>query len=45
MGLGLSIAKKYVENAGGRVWFESETDQGSVFFVELPLIYVVEDTE
>ena len=37
MGLGLSIAKKYIENANGRIWFESEADKGSVFFVELPL--------
>lgn len=37
MGLGLSIVKKYAETAGGRVWFESEQDQGTVFFVELPL--------
>jgi two-component system, NtrC family, nitrogen regulation sensor histidine kinase NtrY len=42
MGLGLSIAKKYIENANGRIWFESEADKGSVFFVELPLIYTVE---
>jgi two-component system, NtrC family, nitrogen regulation sensor histidine kinase NtrY len=42
MGLGLSIAKKYIENANGRIWFESETDKGSTFFVELPLIYTVE---
>jgi signal transduction histidine kinase len=42
MGLGLSIAKKYIENAGGRIWFESEDGKGSVFFVELPLIYTVE---
>jgi len=43
MGLGLSIAKKYVENANGRIWFESENDNGSVFYVELPLIYTVQN--
>jgi signal transduction histidine kinase len=42
MGLGLSIAKRYIENAGGRIWFESERDRGSVFYVELPLVSIVE---
>lgn len=42
MGLGLSIVKKYVESANGRIWFESETDKGTSFFVELPLRYTVE---
>jgi signal transduction histidine kinase len=42
MGLGLSIVKRYVENANGRVWFESEMDKGTLFFIELPLIYTVE---
>jgi len=42
MGLGLSIVKRYVETAGGRVWFESEKDSGSVFFVELPVKFTVE---
>jgi signal transduction histidine kinase len=42
MGLGLSIVKRYVESANGRVWFESEIDKGSVFYIELPLIYTVE---
>ena len=42
MGLGLSIVKRYVENANGRVWFESEIDKGTIFFIELPLIYTVE---
>ena len=42
MGLGLSIVKKYIESANGRIWFESESDKGSVFYVELPLMYTVE---
>ncbi|MFZ0282398.1 MAG: HAMP domain-containing sensor histidine kinase [Bacteroidales bacterium] len=37
-GLGLSIVKRYVESAGGRIWFESEENKGAVFFVEFPLI-------
>ena len=42
MGLGLSIAKKYIESANGRIWFESEVDKGSVFYFELPVMYTVE---
>jgi nitrogen fixation/metabolism regulation signal transduction histidine kinase len=42
MGLGLSIAKRYIENANGRIWFESKIDKGSIFFVELPLMFTVE---
>jgi len=42
MGLGLSIAKRYTETAGGTIWFESEPDNGASFIVELPLLYTVE---
>jgi two-component system nitrogen regulation sensor histidine kinase NtrY len=42
MGLGLSIVKRFAESAGGRVWFESEINKGSSFFVELPVIFTVE---
>jgi|WetSurMetagenome_2_1015567.scaffolds.fasta_scaffold00067_45 two-component system, NtrC family, nitrogen regulation sensor histidine kinase NtrY len=41
-GLGLSIVKKYVEGAGGRVWFESEAGKGTSFHIEFPLTYTVE---
>ena len=40
MGLGLSIVKKYAESANGRIWFISETDKGTVFYVELPLWHI-----
>ena len=36
-GLGLSIVKRNVENAGGAIWFESEGENGTIFFIELPL--------
>jgi PAS domain S-box-containing protein len=34
-GLGLPIVKSYVEAHGGRVWFESEENKGSVFHFSL----------
>ena len=40
MGLGLAMVKRMVEQAGGRVHFESTTEpgrSGSAFFVTLPL--------
>ncbi len=41
MGLGLSIVKRYVETAGGTVWFETENEKGTAFIVELPLLYAI----
>lgn len=35
-GLGLYIAKSVIEAAGGKLWFESEENKGSTFFIELP---------
>ncbi len=37
MGLGLAISKNIIENAGGRIWFETKVGQGTTFFIELPL--------
>ncbi|MEL7001830.1 MAG: ATP-binding protein, partial [Bacteroidota bacterium] len=35
-GIGLAIAKHGIEHAGGKIWFETEPDQGTAFFIELP---------
>jgi len=35
-GLGLAITKIYVEMLGGKLWFESEENKGSVFCFTLP---------
>lgn len=36
-GLGLAMCKNIVEAADGRIWFESEVNKGTTFFVELPI--------
>jgi len=36
-GLGLSIAKAYVEMLNGKIWCESEVNKGSTFYFQLPV--------
>ncbi|MBU8891445.1 MAG: GHKL domain-containing protein [Bacteroidales bacterium] len=37
MGLGLAIVKNIVVNAGGDIWYETELNKGTSFFVTFPL--------
>jgi len=36
MGLGLAAARRIVYDHHGRIWFESEVNKGTAFYVELP---------
>lgn len=37
MGMGLAIVESILKNAGGRIYYETEVNKGSVFIVEVPV--------
>jgi two-component system sensor histidine kinase VicK len=37
-GLGLYVVKKLIELMEGNIWFESEENKGTTFFLELPIV-------
>ncbi|MDE6291186.1 MAG: response regulator, partial [Muribaculaceae bacterium] len=44
-GIGLSLAKAFVELHGGSIEVESELNKGSVFIVSLPIVHVAETSQ
>ncbi|GGZ28176.1 hypothetical protein GCM10007049_21380 [Echinicola pacifica] len=42
-GLGLAIAKRGVETAGGKIWFDTQMEIGTSFFLAFPIIHSGQD--
>ena len=38
MGMGLAISYNIVRSLGGKIWYETVINQGTIFFVQLPLM-------
>ncbi len=45
VGLGLSICKGIITKLGGKIWVESEPDNGSTFYFEIPKKEKIEFSE
>lgn len=42
-GLGLAMCSKMVESMNGHIYFETEVDEGSTFFIQIPLMRIDEN--
>jgi len=38
MGLGLAMVKNIIETVNGKIWFKTEVDIGTVFYISLPVV-------
>ncbi len=45
MGLGLAMVKNIIQNAKGKIWFETEVGKGTTFYIEFPLYKEPEDEQ
>ena len=36
-GIGLAISKRAIEHLGGHIWFDTQEDVGTSFYIEMPL--------
>ena len=41
-GLGLAISKNIIESVNGKIWFNTQVNIGTEFYVELPLVEITE---
>jgi len=38
-GIGLAIAKRAIEHAKGKIWYDTNIGKGTTFFIELPVVF------
>jgi signal transduction histidine kinase len=38
-GIGLAIAKRAIEHAQGKIWFDTKAGEGTIFYIQLPVMF------